>query len=206
MLTFTHYALAQENPSVVVPSYKDKYSEFVTKLEAGETGINFREFRESFLESEQFKVTTSYNPDLKSLRKTLHKLMSESRYTEIIAISKKMLSIDYTDMEAHKILQQTYKILGDTENQSKYYDIEFGLLNSIIKNGDGKSCQTAWPTIQIAEEYFILNMVSAQLNKQSIDNIGGLCDKMETESTEGNKIYYFEISNTIKGHTKKDDN
>jgi hypothetical protein len=113
--------------------------------ETGETNINYREFRESFLESEQFKIVGTQKPDLGTLRKTLHELMTKSKYDDVISTAKKMLSIDYTDMEAHKILQQTYKILGDASNQAKYHDIEFGLLNSIVKRGDGKTCRTAWP-------------------------------------------------------------
>ncbi len=50
----------------------------------------------------------------------MHDIMKKSRYTDIVDATKKMLSIDYTDMEAHKILQQTYKILRDTPNQKKY--------------------------------------------------------------------------------------
>src|SRR4030095_8777298 len=107
-----------------------KYSKFVKQLEAGQTNINYTEFRQSFLESEQFRVAGKQEPDLSALRKTMHELMKKSKYTEIIDATKKMLSIDYTDMEAHKILQQTYKILGDTANRNKYHDIEFGLLNS----------------------------------------------------------------------------
>ena len=114
-----------------------------------------------------------------------------------------MLSIDYTDMEAHKSLHQTYKILGDMPNSKKYHDIEFGLLNSIIKKGDGKTCQTAWPVIQINEEYFILEMLGAKLQKQSIDNTGGACDKMEVQTDQGKAIYYFEISKVFKGYNKQ---
>jgi hypothetical protein len=114
-----------------------------------------------------------------------------------------MLSIDYTDMEAHKILRQTYKILGDTVNAKKYHDIEFGLLNSIVKKGDGKTCETGWPVIQIAEEYFILDMLRAKLIKQSVDNTDGLCDKMEVQTAEGPKIYYFEISKVFGAYNKQ---
>jgi len=63
----------------------------------------------------------------------MHELMKNSQYSEIIDVANKLLSIDYTDMEAHKILRQTYKALGDTANERKHHDIEFGLLNSIVK-------------------------------------------------------------------------
>jgi hypothetical protein len=203
ILVLAYSARAENRPGVVVPRYHGKYSAFVTQLEAGQTSINYVEFRESFLESEQFKAAGKQIPDLSTLRKEMHELMRKSKYAEIIDVTKKMLSIDYTDMEAHKILHQTYKILGDMPNSQKYHDIEFGLLNSIIKKGDGKTCQTAWPVIQINEEYFILEMLGAKLQKQSVDNTGGLCDKMEVQTDQGKHIYYFEISNVFKGYNKQ---
>jgi predicted HD phosphohydrolase len=47
---------AENHSGVVVPPYHDKYSAFVTQLEAGQTSINYTEFRESFLQSEQVKA------------------------------------------------------------------------------------------------------------------------------------------------------
>jgi hypothetical protein len=133
----------------------------------------------------------------------MRELMQKSKYAEIIDIAKKMLSIDYTDMEAHKILQQTYKIVGDTANRNRHHDIEFGLLNSIVKKGDGKTCQTAWPVIQVTEEYFILDMLGATLLKQTLDNAGGSCDKMEVQTEGEKKTYCFEISKVFEWYKKR---
>jgi len=143
VIVLSQLASAQESSKIIVPGYDDKYCKWVKQLEGGRADIDYREFRESFLASEQFLAAGRAKPDLDSLRKTMHELMQKSKYAEVVDVTKKMLSIDYTDMEAHKILQQTYKILGDTANRNKHHDIEFGLLNSIVKKGDGKSCQTA---------------------------------------------------------------
>ena len=113
-----------------------------------------------------------------------------------------MLSIDYTNIIAHKFLCQTYKIIGDTINAAKYKTIQFGLLNSILKNGDGQSCLDAWPVIQVSEENLILQMVGAKLYKQSIDYDEGLCDKMEVEVDGKKKTYYFEIHKIVEGYKK----
>ena len=188
--------------AVVVPSYGDKYSKIVKQLEAGNTNVDYKALRESFLESEQFKTAGKQQSELGTLRKQLHELMKKSSYSEIIDAANKILSIDYTDMDAHKILRQTYKALGDTANEKKHHDIEFGLLNSIVKNGDGKTCQTGWPVIQITEEYFILQMIGAKLLKQSLDNTGGLCDKMEVQTNDGSRTFYFEVSKVFKGYNK----
>jgi hypothetical protein len=203
LLGLAYRACAQSGSKVDIPSYGDKYSKIVKQLEAGQTDVNYTEFRQSFLQSKQFTAASNQKPDLATLRKTMHELMKESKYPEIIDVANKMLSIDYTDMEAHKILRQTYKILGDTANSKKHHDIEFGLLNSIVKKGDGRTCQTGWPVIQIEEEYFILDMLGARLLQQSIDNTGRLCDKMEVQTAEGKKTYYFEVSKVFKGYNNR---
>jgi hypothetical protein len=197
----TVYVFGQD--TIEIPNFNDKYSEYVKQLEEGKTVIDYADFRNSFLESKQFdKKGSNYD----SLKRKVYIEVKNKNYSEVINLTKAMLSIDYTSMFAHKFLQQTYKILGDISNGNKYHDIEFGLLNSIAKSGDGKTCETGWHVTQIEEEYFILDMLGADLQNQSISSGGkNNCDKMvvktkdgETETVyfEANKI--FEIERKIK--------
>ena len=180
-----------------------EYSSFayVKQLENGELDIDYTDFRNSFLDSKQFiKKGSNYD----SLKKVAYIEIKSKNYENVIRLTKAMLSIDYTSMFAHKYLQQTYKILGDTVNQKKYHDIEFGLLYSITRSGDGKTCETGWHVIQIEEEYFILNMLGADLQKQSISNGGkNTCDKMVVKTEEGEiKTYYFEANKVFEMESK----
>jgi hypothetical protein len=195
-------AHAKDDPQISVPSFDDAYSKTVRKLESGQTDIDYRAFRESFLASKQFKVAADKRDEVTRLQQALPALMDQSKYPEIVQTTKKILGIDYTNMRAQKILYQTYKILKDEPNGKKYHDIEIGLLTSIVRNGDGKSCKTAWPVIQVSEEYFILDMIGAKLERQSIDNKGGLCDKMEVATDKGKAVYYFGITKVFEGHEK----
>ncbi len=192
----------QKNVEVNIPKFDDKYCNYIKKLEAGETNIDYQDFRFSLLESKQFGVINKNSKEFEELKKDMYKQMDEANYTEIINITKKMLSIDYTSMIAHKILRQTYKITGDTLNAAKYKTIQFGLMNSIIEKGDGTSCSTAWPVIRVEEEYFILSMIGAKLKSQSTSSDGGLCDKMEVVVDGKEKTYYFEISKVFEGYKK----
>jgi hypothetical protein len=190
-----------QDANVVMPEYKDKYSDFVKQLENGKTDIDYTDFRNSFLESKQFsKKSTNYD----GLKKQVYSAIEKENYQQIIMLTKAMLSIDYTSMFAHKYLQQTYKILGDTLNKNKYHDIEFGLLYSITKSGDGKTCETGWHVTQIEEEYFILNMVGADLQSQSISNgEHNTCDKMIVQTEEDEtKTYYFEANKIFEMERK----
>ena len=196
-------AYGQEISQIIVPNYNDKYSTYVQMLENRETDIDYQDFRFSFLESEQFVIASKKATDLSDLTKRMYAEMEKSNYEGVISITQQMLSIDYTNMLAHKILRQTYAILEDTENAEKYKAIQFGLLHSIIDTEDGKTCETAWKVIQISEEYFILNMLEAKVLMQSIYNEKGFCDKIIALVEGKEKTYYFEISKVFEGYKKK---
>jgi len=196
-------SFGQLNSKIEIPTFSDKYSNLVKQLENGKTDIDYREFRESFIESEQFKIYSLQKTRFDSLQKAMYLQIDKKDYQAVIQVTKKMLSINYTSLLAHKILRQTYKIVDDTINATKYKTIQFGLLNSIVKSGDGKTCSTAWHVIDVSEEYFILQILGADLLKQSIDNKEGICDKMEVKTEEGDKkTYYFETSKVFEGYKK----
>ena len=130
---------------IEIPDFKDKYCNYVKQLEGGENNIDYADFRNSFLESKQYnKKETTYD----SLEKQIYIEIKNKNYKNIVNLTKRMLGIDYTSMLAHKYLQQTYNILGDTLNRNKYHAIEFGLLNSITNSGDGETCETGWHVTQ----------------------------------------------------------
>lgn len=190
-----------QDSQIEIPIFDDKYSKYVQQLESGEFNIDYTDFRNSFLESKQFdKKGTNYN----NLKKRVFAEIEKKNYQEVVNLTKQMLSIDYTSMFAHKYLQQTFKIIGDTVNQKKYKNIEFGLLYSITESGDGKTCETGFHVTQIEEEYFILNMIGAQLQSQSISSGGkNMCDKMIVKLDEGEtKIYYFEANKVFEQERK----
>lgn len=200
LLTKTLFIFGQDI-KIEIPDFNDKYSDYVKQLENGKSDIDYVDFRNSFLESKQFsKKSTNYN----NLKKQVYSAIKNKEYKEVVRLTKAMLSIDYTSMFAHQYLQQTYKILDDSVNRNKYHDIEFGLLNSITKSGDGKTCETGWHVTQIEEEYFILNMIGSTLQTQSISSGGkNMCDKMVVKTEEGeSKTYYFEANKVFEMEKK----
>ena len=203
-LVISQLSRAQDSGEIALPAWNDKYSEYVRQLEAGNTKIDYREFRYSFLESKQFQIKAEKRTQYDSLKMAMIAQAGASHYAEVIRLSKAMLSIDYTSQVAHKYLQQTYKIIGDTAKRHKYHDIEFGLINSISLNGDSKTFGTSWEVIQVEEEYFALAMLGATLKKQSIEKSGDkICDKMEVVTEEGKiEVYYFDVTKLLQKITK----
>jgi len=85
LLTFiltSFYSFGQTTPEVIVPKFNDKYSNFVKQLEAGKTDINYSEFRESFIESEQFKIASKEKKEFDSLKEEMYSQMNKSNSQE----------------------------------------------------------------------------------------------------------------------------
>lgn len=187
---------------VVIPSFDDTYSEYVKKLESGNTDIDYQDFRFSFMKSKQFKIASRKLKDISQLKNAMYEQMDQLNYDGIISLAKQILSIDYTNMMVHKILSQTYDMMEDADNSQKYDAIGMGLLKSIIQNGDGKSCETAWPVIQVSEEYFILEMLGVEVKQQSIISGKGLCDRMDVTDEGVPATYYFDVSKIFENRDK----
>lgn len=195
LFSLTVYSQTQ----IVLPKTNDKYAEFVKQLESGHTNIDYKDFRFSYLEH-KYK-SDSYIGDYDSLKGEMFKQAHQFKnYNEVINICKKMLSINYTSLYAHKYLRQTYKIVGDTINANKYYTIQMGLLNSITKNGNGKSSDSAWEVIDIEEEYFILYVLGLKFQSQALDDSGKvLCDIMTVVTENGESdVYYFNVEKLMQ--------
>ena len=96
----------QEPSQIIVPNYDDKYCRYVQMLENGETDIDYKDFRFSFIDSEQFLNASHKSADLTNLTKRMYEGMDKSDYEEILSVTKQILSIDYTNMLAHAVLSQ----------------------------------------------------------------------------------------------------
>ncbi len=200
LFTSVSFSFSQDD-KIKIPAFADKYSDYVKQLEEGNLDIDYTDFRNSFLDSKQFlEKGTNYN----DLRKKVNTAIQDRKYQEVVRLTKKMLEIDYTSMFAHKYLHQTYKILGDTINEKKYHDIQFGLLYSITRSGDGKTCETGWHVTQIEEEYFILSMIGARVKSQSLKTAAkNTCDRMDVKTEDGeDRSYFFEINKIFEQTSK----
>ena len=204
MCLLSSTALAETSANgIAIPPFKDKYCDYVRKLESGKTDIDYADFRSSFLDSKQFNVKGDKEEEYEKLQKEVYACVDKSDYQGVVKATKGMLGIDYTSMLAHKFLQQTYNKLGDEAKSKRYKDIEFGLLKSITTSGDGKTGATAWKVTQVEEEYFILNMLGLKLKLQSVGNYdGNTCDKMAVSSASGDQTLYFNVSKLFAQYNK----
>lgn len=183
----------------VIPPHNDEYSAYVKKLEAGDTTVNYTDFRNSFRDSKQFKIKESIKPKYDSLQRNVGKFIEKEDYDNIIKSMRAMLAIDYTSLFAHKYISQAYTMKNDNKNSEKHRKIEEGLLKSIIKSGDGHSCNSGWKVLQNEEQYFVVYMLGATyIDEKMYESGARRCNAINVKEKPGNNTtYYFDVSEVI---------
>lgn len=171
------------------------------QLDSGKTSIDYTQFRNLYVESESFAKKSIET--FSSLQKAAFKGYSAKDFKCVVDNCKKMIEYDYTSMIAHKMLVDAYSNLGDSIASHKHQSIELGLLKSISKSGDGRTCRTGWKVIQVEEEYFVINYaLNGSLVSQKLYNVDGICDQMIVQRDSLRDTVYFEISKVMESYQR----
>lgn len=77
------------------------------------------------------------------------------------------------NIQPHMTLAVCLEKLGDQAKADHHRDIADGFLDAIAKTGDGKSVETAFKVITIAEEYAMMSALGLKMKSQSLMNKDG---------------------------------
>ena len=191
--------------NIELPADGDSYSALVAKAAAHDASVDFRALRFAYLDSKAFEGAGKQFETADTLRRAMFAAARSGDDAAVRANAEKILSIDYTDLWAHKLLRQSCAALKDDACAELHHFVEFGLLDSIIHSGDGKTCATGWEAVQISEEYFVLGMMGVHFEQQSLVNAGGHnCDAMQGTDDKGAGVTtYFNIDAMMAAEAKQ---
>jgi len=92
-----------------------------------------------------------------------------------------------------------------TETPAAFHrNIANGLLRVVMSKGDGATSETAWPVIDISEEYAVMRVLGLSLQKQSLsmkpDGSGPKLDILEVidQSTKMPRTLYFNVDRSME--------
>ena len=177
-------------PTIALPSDSDDYAKLVARAAAHDTTVDFRALRLAYLKS-----AARSREDSDAVAAQQKQLFAAVAAEDAIAIRDnaiKLLSMDYINMYGHMMLRQSCAFLHDDACTAREHFVEFGLLNSVVDSGNGKSCQSGWEVVTIHEEYFVLDMLGAHLKQQALVHDGHGCDAMTVDDRDGKEaVYYF---------------
>jgi hypothetical protein len=115
----------------------------------------------------------------------------------IIDVTAKILAEDQADIRAHMLRAVALRHRGQTSEANFHREVAIGLIESIVRGGDGRGFDTAWTAFRIKEEYEVLKARGYVVESQSVmDHEGREFDVLRARSIEGgdNMTAYFDIT------------
>lgn len=113
-------------------------------------------------------------------------------YAKSAKLAKAWLDKIPVDADIHYVCAQALKALGDWSGAAYHWHCFYGLIASVASSGDGKTPKTAMKVISVAEEYYFLNQIRAELVQQALQMP---CDVMHVKLSDGTEAtFYFDVS------------
>jgi hypothetical protein len=130
------------------------YLEFVKKVNAGDTSVDFRALRLACAKADRCDAKGE-SKDLIAMRRA-----SQSHdYKEAAKIGEKLIAEGFPNIEAHAVCGDAYTALNDPKKAEFHQVVTSGLIHSIMATGDGKSKESAFEVIVTQEEHVILTVL-----------------------------------------------
>ncbi len=168
------------------------YNELVSQIKNGSKDVDFTELRMAYANSSFYDPYGKNNDVEKSMRRAYN----DGDYEGVVRYAKELIEDNFLDIDSHVFCGMAYKKMGDNEKRNYHGFIALGLLDSIIGSGDGKTPETAFKVISVAEEYALLDMRGLKTSTQwLLEENGHEYDKLEAEDIDtGEKVtLYFNV-------------
>ncbi len=155
--------------------------------EDGTLARPFAELRFSFAKSPSFGGIWTADPD----RERVIKALAEKRTQEFLALSDAWLARCPVDARVHLARAGTLSDAGDATGAAHHRFVFYGLLESVLASGNGRSKATAYRVISVDEEYTLLNFIGATLVTQHLD---GTVDVLDVSVNGAASTIYFDVA------------
>ena len=126
----------------------------------------------------------AYNPyAVSDVEDAFFELIDKEKYAEAITQGALVLNENPVNLKIAYYMILCYHLSGDTQMARKYAHLFFGMLNAIMVSGDGRSVESAYVVLKVADEYMVLNDMNLTSAGQALV---GMTDKLTIE-TKGQK-------------------
>jgi len=129
--------------------------------------------------------------------------LNAKEFAKAIEQADVVLANEYVNIDAHVVESAANRELGAMEKADFHRAVWHGLIDSILKSGDGKSPKTAWVVISVHEEYVVLQVLGFTLSQQSLLHQGGHSyDEMKAKNDQdgSEQTFYFNVDIPFKSY------
>jgi hypothetical protein len=170
------------------------FEELAAAAERDPANADFAVLRAAYIASEAYQPTNHFSQH--KLRGSTNKAQG---FEDIVVFCRKLLEDNPMDLEARLLLEFAYDQLEQHDLAVKEHAFVSGMLDAIWDSGDGKSFETAWHVVSVAEEYTLLSIMGLEMQTQELfDHEGRWYDVLTCASPKqpdaGPVKLYFDIT------------
>jgi len=177
----------------------ESYSALLKKLKDGDSSIDFQALRFAFAETDEYSPYGCKDREM-------FKNLNEKKFKEALKSANTLLEKCYVSIDSHYVATIANRELKNEKEYEAHRKIYVGLVDSIIKKGDGKSMKTAWTVISVDEEYAVLSVLGYRRTSQALMNKEGsrydVLDAYDLDDESNKTKFYFNIDIVFKGYGK----
>src|SRR5258706_14398261 len=140
-----------------------EFDELIARVKKDDTSVDFSHLRSLYTELD------SYGPDSPDTKEMVAALRAGD-YKKALKQVDVVLAEYYLDPDAHYVGMIAADKLGDASRSAHHRYVEKGILDSILRSGDGKTPDTAYKVIFISEEYALLRSLGLETQQQDLVN------------------------------------
>jgi hypothetical protein len=165
--TWAAPAWAAEDAAQAAPSY----SELVARVRNGQIDVDFGALRNAYAEDQA--AYDPYGSKVAALLQDMTDALKDHDCTTAMARAESILELNFVHIDAHFVSGICQRRAGNDTVGRHSIAFARGLLSSIVKSGNGKSPETAYHVVTIAEEYNVLRGLRIEKQTQSLINANG---------------------------------
>ena len=165
----------------------------VAAIRAGKANTDYTALRAAYVKDKSYDP---YGVGVSALSGQMSRAFRGDDCKTAIATANQIASIRFVDLDAHFIAASCLDKAGDKAHADMESAIFVGLGRSILRSGDGKSPETAFHVVTLAEEYFVLGLKDVAMERQALIRAGDHSYDLITGKIKGKGTkaeYYFEI-------------
>lgn len=127
-------------------------------------------------------------------------LSNQGKFMDAIPYGEMVLEENPVNLQASFRLAVCYSRIGEEEKAKQYAQMYFPLLEAIYRSGDGKSIETAYVVVKVADEYAVL--ADSELERTSQTLVGETdvitVEAIDPKADAPDDAVYFNVSQPLK--------
>jgi hypothetical protein len=168
------------------------YHQLLEKAKQDPDSVNYTALRMAYAHSSEYDPFR-FDSEAHAI---LSQAMDKRDLTAALDALKRLLDAYYLDIHAHMLAVDIYESLGTDKNETFHMKFATGLLDSVMRSGDGTEFEKAFVVISTQEEYALLKVLTLEIIMQSLrEENGHQYDVFECPHPHTGKIIevYFNV-------------